>query len=77
MNRRKFNAIRNEIRVRKNQLISDGENENNALNIARKETNEKYGKGWREKLLMNISSVSKSQDVTIYDNHTFGEHWID
>lgn len=36
MNRQEFNRIRNEIRLRKLDLIASGENENNALNIARK-----------------------------------------
>lgn len=77
MNRQEFNRIRNEIRLRKLDLIAQGENENNALNIARKEANDKYGKGWREKLLMNMSSASKSKEPTIYDEHRFGEHWMD
>ena len=72
MNRKEFNRIRNEIRLRKIVLIANGENENNALNIARKEANDKYGKGWREKLLMNMGSASKSKEPTIYD-----EHWMD
>ena len=76
MNRQEFNRIRNEIRLRKLDLIANGENENNALNIARKETNDKYGKGWREKLLMNMSSASKGKEPTIYDEHINGEHWI-
>jgi len=77
MNRKKFNEIRNEIRLRKLDLIAKGENENNALNIARKEANDKYGKGWREQLLRNMSSASKNQEPTIYDEHINGEHWMD
>ena len=77
MNRKEFNRIRNEIRLRRLDLIANGENENNALNIARKEANDKYGKGWREKLLMNMSSASRSKEQTIYDEHINGEHWMD
>lgn len=77
MNRQEFNRIRNEIRLRKLDLIASGENENNALNIARKEANDKYGKGWREKLLMNMSSASKNKEPTFYDEHVHGKHWID
>ena len=77
MNRQEFNRIRNEIRLRKVDLIANGENENNALNIARKEANDKYGKGWREKLFRNISSGSRGKEPTIYDEHTNGEHWLD
>jgi len=77
MNRQEFNRIRNEIRLRKLDLIANGENENNALNIARKEANDKYGKGWRERLLMNMSSASRSKEPTIYDEHINGEHWMD
>lgn len=77
MNRQEFNKIRNEIRLRKVDLIANGENENNALNIARKEANDKYGKGWREKLFRNISSASRGKEPTIYDEHKNGEHWLD
>lgn len=77
MDIKQFNRIRNEIRLRRLDLIAKGENKNNALNIARKEANDKYGKGWREKLLSNTSSVGKTQEPTIYDEHTFGEHWMD
>lgn len=79
--RKEFNRIRNEIRLRKFDLIANGENENNALNIARKEANDKYGKGWREKLLIednnfNAKKYSKSKEPNIYDDHVFGEHWL-
>ena len=77
MNRNEFNRIKNEIRLRKLDLIEKGENENNALNIARKEANDKYGKGWREKLLMNMSSASKTKEPSFYEGHTHGEHWMD
>jgi uncharacterized protein YifE (UPF0438 family) len=75
----KYNKIRKEIRDRKFELISNGENENNALNIARKEANEKYGKGWREKYLNNKKSnlTGNCNFPSIYDEHTHGEHWID
>jgi len=76
-NLKSFNRIRKEIRLRKLDLISKGENENNALNIARKEANDKYGKGWREDLLINVSNKGKIKEPTIYDEHTFGEHWMD
>ena len=39
--------IRKEIAIRIKQLISEGSNENFALNLARQEANKKYGKGWR------------------------------
>ncbi len=52
---KEFNRIRNEIRLRKLDLISKGENQNNALNIAREEANSKYGRGWRERLLIEHS----------------------
>jgi len=52
---KEFSRIRNEIRLRKRHLVSKGENPNNALNIAREETNTKYGKGWRERLLIEHS----------------------
>ena len=39
--------IRKEISIRTKQLISEGHNENFALDKARQETNIKYGKGWR------------------------------
>lgn len=73
----KFNRIRKEIRDRKFDLVSKGESENNALNIARKEANDKYGKGWRENLLVNKNKTGKNQEPTIYDEHINGEHWMD
>ena len=82
MSRKKFNMIRNEIRLRTLDLITHGENENNALNISRKEANNKYGKGWREKLLIEDNNLkakkySKLQEPNVYDGHTYGEHWMD
>lgn len=77
MDKKKFNAIRYEIKLRIIDLVSKGENENNALNIARKEANDKYGKGWREDWKVNDSSSTKTKLPTIYDEHTNGEHWMD
>jgi hypothetical protein len=74
---KEFNRIRNEIRLRKLDLISKGENANNALNIARKEANDKYGKGWREDLLIKASGGVKVKEPTIYDEHINGEHWME
>ncbi len=50
---KKTSKIRNEIRLRRLDLISKGENENNALNIARTEANIKYGEFWRDQDLIN------------------------
>ena len=57
-------------------LIAQGENENNALNLARMAMNEKYGKGWREE---SDTSKQKYEDYspTEYDEHLHGEHWVD
>jgi hypothetical protein len=41
--------IRKEVAIRRKELINQGLHENLALNQARKEANEKYGKDWREK----------------------------
>ncbi len=77
MNRKELSRRMNEIRLRRLELIAGGENENNALNIARKEANDKYGKGWREELLMNVSSASKVKEPSVYEGHVNGEHWMD
>lgn len=41
--------IRKELNKLRDELISEGINDNIALNEARKAMNNKYGKGWREK----------------------------
>lgn len=75
MDIKEFNRIRAEIKRRRLDLIAQGENENNALNIARKEANDKYGKGWREKLIQGSALLGKSKNPTVYVGHVYGEHW--
>lgn len=44
----KSKQIRKELNAMRLKLISEGESENNALNLARKAMNEKYGHTWRQ-----------------------------
>lgn len=43
-------AIRKELALLRKKLIAAGESENNALNLARKAMNEKYGHQWRDQV---------------------------
>ncbi len=48
---------------------------NKAVNDARYEINKKYGSDWRNRDYEQ--SGGKSCEPSIYDGHTFGEHWMD
>lgn len=45
----------------------------NAVCSARQAINIKYGKGWRENYIRTIGV----RDISIYDDHMYGEHWMD
>ena len=51
--------IRKELNKLRLKLISEGENENNALNLARAAMNEKYGHTWRSEPDNSIKSYGK------------------
>lgn len=74
--------IRREIALRRKELISQGENPNKALTMARQEANKKYGKGWRDdeaiKNYLKVKNHHKPKyEPSIYDVHIHGEHWMD
>lgn len=48
---------------------------NKAVENARQEINTKYGKGWREG--ETIGCRDKDYYPSIYDDHTYGEYWMD
>jgi hypothetical protein len=50
--------------------------ENVAIETARQEINLKYRKGWRERDNFKTSK-QEYNEPSIYDGHTFGEHWMD
>lgn len=60
------------IRSKKQKCFTE-QQKNNAVNEARKEINLKYGNDWRGRELTG----SKGKEPSIYDGHTFGEHWMD
>ncbi len=73
-------TIRKEIALRRKELISNGFNSNNALNIARQEANKKHNKDWRHTEGLkncNRNFNIDSKEPSIYDSHIHGEHWID
>lgn len=49
---------------------------NDAVNLARKEINDKYGKGWRDLDTLSYRP-SSNREPSVYDDHTHGEHWMD
>lgn len=66
--------IRRELKaliVEKQKVCTTEKEKNQALNQARMEINQKYGKDWRENDRGNTS------DPSIYDGHENGEHWMD
>lgn len=69
-------AIRKELAIYRNKLIISGINQNQALNLARKAMNDKYGKEWRNE---TPKFTGRSNDLypSIYNGHNNGEHWMD
>ena len=57
------------------KLCTSKKEENAAVEIARQEINKKYGKGWRQEHRFEPSK--QYDDPSIYDGHTFGEHWME
>jgi hypothetical protein len=75
---KKTKFIRKELAILikgKLELCTSKKEENVAVNTAREEINRKYGKGWREKDMFDSSK--KDDYPSIYDGHTFGEHWME
>ena len=72
-------AIRKELAIRREELISNGTKPTIALNQARQEMNIKYGYNWRNRDYLKPNNNQKHRDntPTIYDDHPFGEHWMD
>ena len=75
-------AIRKELAIlikEKLKVCTTKKEENVAVETARQEINLKYGKGWREWDDFKPQAVSneKYNEPSIYDKHTFGEHWMD
>lgn len=71
-------AIRKELAIlikSKLKLCTTKKERNAAVDIARQEINKKYGKGWREQDMFD--SFKKDDSPSIYDGHTFGEHWME
>lgn len=68
--------IRKELKaliVEKQKSCTTEKEKNRVLNEARMEINKKYGKGWRE----GSMKEAKYQEPSIYDDHQYGEHWMD
>lgn len=66
--------IRQELKaliLEKQKVCTTEKQKNNAVNQARMEINQKYGKDWRG----NTQTLSDSP--SIYDGHENGEHWMD
>ena len=57
------------------KLCTSKKEENAAVEIARQEINKKYGKGWRQEHRFEPSK--QYNDPSIYDDHTFGKHWME
>ncbi len=75
-------AIRKELAIlikEKLKVCNTKKEENVAVETARQEINLKYGKGWREWDDFKPQAVSKQKynEPSIYEGHTFGEHWMD
>ena len=80
--RKSTKAIRKELAIlikQKLKLCTTKKEENVAVENARQEINLKYGKGWRNldyykpQLVIN----EKYNNSSIYEDHTFGEHWLE
>jgi len=75
------NQIRRELKLlilEKHKSCTTEQEKNKAVNDARQEINTKYGKDWREKdILLNLDFKRSHGIPTIYDDHTYGQHWMD
>jgi len=74
--------IRKELAIlikEKQALCTTEGHRNNAVQMARQEINIKYGKEWREQDIYKPfeRNNTKYQEPSIYDDHQFGEHWMD
>lgn len=72
--RKNTDAIRIELAIlvkSKQKDCATDKQRNIALNEARKEINIKYGKNWR------VQDIKYNDFPSIYDDHQFGEHWMD
>lgn len=72
----KIQKIKKELKRLRKKLIAQGENENNALNIARATMNQKYGRGWRTESDTSVRGCSEISPSG-YEEHVYGEHWMD
>jgi hypothetical protein len=80
-------AIRIELAILIKSKIANKEHD--PVQKARQEINLKYGKGWREQGIEEYNpnkkyskanskkSNNKYQEPSIYDDHIFGEFWMD
>lgn len=60
----------------KQEKCSNEQQKNKAVIDARSEINRKYGRGWREQNKMYVNPYNTDYP-SFYDNHIFGEHWMD
>lgn len=73
--------IRKELAIliqEKQKVCLTEKEKNQAVNEARMEINKKYGKDWRGRDEAKSFKRSRGRDEpSIYDGHTYGEHWMD
>lgn len=72
--------IRKELAIlikEKLKSCSTKKEQNIAVEEARREINVKYGKGWRERDAFKPYKKLNDYYPTHYDDHQFGEHWMD
>lgn len=65
------------IQEKKKVCLTEKE-KNQAVNEARMEINKKHGKDWRGREEAKAFKRNRGHDEpSIYDGHTYGEHWMD
>lgn len=79
-NKRKVPEIVRELNrliIEKCKDLTTEKQKNAALNEARAEINKKYGVGWRGNNNNLYQGRSSDMFPSIYDDHEYGEYWMD